>query len=289
MRALDAFLDATDADLAAWMRLHVAAPDTMVDRIVPASTLDDRARVAAAIGMDDAAAIITEPFRQWVIESRFAGPRPCWEAAGAQIVDDVAPFELAKLRLLNASHSTLAYMGLQLGYAHVHEAIADPRLRAFVLRQMRDEAVPCLAAAPGLDPDAYIDAILDRFANADLHHRLDQIAMDGSQKLQQRWIGTVETRLARGLESPCHLMSLAAWIAYTAETCVAGDPLLARYRAIWAETGGDPELVIAHFISNLSIFPPRVQQSPMCVATLIHALAIWRQSGPDAAIGTITA
>jgi fructuronate reductase len=289
MRSLGEYLDAVDDDLSAWMRHHVAAPDTMVDRIVPASTAADRSRVAAVIGMDDAAAIVTEPFRQWVIEDRFAGPRPRWEAAGARIVGDVAPFELAKLRLLNASHSTLAYMGLQLGHAYVHEAIADPRLCAFLLGQMREEAVPCLATGPGLDPDAYIDAMLDRFANADLHHRLDQIAMDGSQKLPQRWIGTVEARLARHLESPWHLMSLAAWIAYTAKADMADDPLRARYSAIWAETGGDPELVVAHFISDLGIFPPSVQQSSRCVAALTEALATWQQSGPDAALTTIIA
>lgn len=289
MQSLGEFLDAVDGGLATWMRRHVAAPDTMVDRIVPASTPADRARVAAAIGMDDAGAIVTEPFRQWVIQDHFAGPRPCWEAAGAQIVGDVAPFELAKLRLLNASHSTLAYMGLQLGHAHVHEAIADLRLRAFILRQMREEAVPCLATVPGFDPEVYINAMLDRFANADLHHRLDQIAMDGSQKLPQRWIGTLETRLARGLKSPCHLMSLAAWLAYTVDVDMADDPLRARYRAIWAESGGDEELVVARFVADLNVFPPRVQRSTTCVAALTRALEAWRRSGPATAIAAVTA
>jgi fructuronate reductase len=177
MSLLIEFLERRDADLAVWTRDHVAAPDTMVDRIVPAATAADRATVAAVIGVDDAAALVTEPFRQWVIEDRFAGPRPRWEIAGAQIVQDVAPFELAKLRLLNASHSTLAYAGLQLGHDFVHQAVADPDLRAFVVAQMQVEAVPSLEAATGLDTAAYMAAILDRFANADLHHRLDQIAM----------------------------------------------------------------------------------------------------------------
>ncbi|MGU3391844.1 mannitol dehydrogenase family protein [Sphingomonas sp. M1A8_2b] len=283
MSLLTAFVDHRDPDLGAWVRAHVAAPDTMIDRIVPASTQAERASVAAAIGVDDAAAIVTEPFRQWVIEDRFAGPRPAWETAGAQIVDDVAPFELAKLRLLNASHSTLAYVGLQLGHAFVHEAIADPVLRAFVMAQMQEEAVPSLTAAAGLDPDAYIHAILDRFGNADLHHRLDQIAMDGSQKLPQRWIATVTDRLAQGLDSPRHSLSLAAWIAYTADAPgISDDPLRDRFAAIWAEAAGDPRQVVTRFVIELGIFPAQFDDA--IVDSLAQSVATWRAEGPRAAL-----
>ncbi|WP_234387296.1 mannitol dehydrogenase family protein [Sphingomonas sp. STIS6.2] len=280
MRLLLAFVERRDSDLAGWVRAHVTAPDTMVDRIVPASTEADRAGVATAIGVDDAAALVTEPFRQWVIEDRFAGPRPRWEAAGAQIVDDVAPFELAKLRLLNASHSTLAYVGLQRGHAFVHEAIADPALRAFVIAQMQEEAVPSLTAAAGLHPAAYIDAILDRFGNADLHHRLDQIAMDGSQKLPQRWIATVAERQAQGLDSPKHRLSIAAWIAYTADApAIADDPLRNRYAAIWADAAGDARQVVARFVGELGIFPADFDH-----AALGDAVVTWQAQGPEAAL-----
>ncbi|SFN71564.1 mannitol dehydrogenase family protein [Sphingomonas sp. OK281] len=293
MRLLGEFLGHRDAALAGWTRDHVAAPDTMVDRIVPAATPANRATIAAAIGVDDAAALLTEPFRQWVIEDRFAGPRPRWEIAGAQIVQDVAPFELAKLRLLNASHSTLAYAGLQLGHAFVHEAVADPDLRAFVLAQMTEEAVPSLRPAPGLDPTAYIAALLDRFANADLHHRLDQIAVDGSQKLPQRWIATIEARLERGLDSPRHVMSLAAWIAYTADAPdIADDPMAARYAAIWAAiqaairagAGGDPGEVVDRFVGELGILSPVVRDDRATVTVLAEAVALWQTDGPRAAL-----
>lgn len=288
MHLLTAFIAHRDAGLAAWVRAHVTAPDTMVDRIVPASTEADRARIAAAIGVDDAAALVTEPFRQWVIEDRFAGPRPAWKAAGAQIVADVAPFELAKLRLLNASHSTLAYLGLQLGYAFVHEAIADPMLRALVVAQMREEAVPSLTAATGLDPDAYIDAILDRFANADLHHRLDQIAMDGSQKLPQRWFATVAERRAQGLDSPLHSLSIAAWIAYTAAAPrIADDPLRDRLAAIWAGSADDARTVVAHFVTTLGIFPAIVDDAAL-IDSLSGTVASWRTDGPRAALRAAT-
>lgn len=293
MSLLTAFVDRRDrdlgSDLGGWVRAHVAAPETMIDRIVPASTQAERATVAQAIGVDDAAAIVTEPFRQWVIEDRFAGPRPPWEAAGAQIVDDVAPFELAKLRLLNASHSTVAYVGLQCGHAFVHEAVADPLLRAFIVAQMQEEAVPSLTAAAGLDPAAYIDAILARFANADLHHRLDQIAMDGSQKLPQRWIATVADRLAQGLDSPRHRLSIAAWIAYTADApAISDDPLRERYAAIWAESAGDPRQVVTRFVTELGIFPALFDDAAI-IDSLADTVASWRAEGPQTALRMVRA
>ncbi|TCP85017.1 fructuronate reductase [Sphingomonas sp. PP-CE-1A-559] len=289
MSLLLEFVERRNTDLAVWTREHVAAPDTMVDRIVPASTAVDRGMVATAIGVEDEAAIVTEPFRQWVIEDRFAGPRPQWEQAGAQIVEDVAPFELAKLRLLNASHSTLAYVGLQLGHAFVHEAVADPDLRAFVVAQMRDEAVASLTPAAGLDPSGYIDALLDRFANADLHHRLDQIAMDGSQKVPQRWLATIAARLGQGLHSPRHLASLAAWMAYTAAAPnIANDPLVSTYTAIWTESAGDLHEVAARFVSDLGIFPPAIQDSSQTITALADALANWQANGPRTSLRTAT-
>lgn len=284
MRLLTEFLGACDPDLAIWALEHVLAPNTMVDRIVPASSPSDRALVSAAIGMEDAAAIVTEPFRQWVIADRFAGPRPRWERAGAQIVDEVEPFELAKLRLLNASHSTLAYMGLQLGYAFVHQAIADPVLRDFVTRQMRVEAIPSLTAAEGLDPDAYVDAILTRFANADLHHRLDQIAMDGSQKISQRWLAAIEDRLAEGRNSPHLLTSVAAWIAYTANAPrIADDPLLPRYAAIWEQAGDDIDPVVGSYVAGLGIFSSAFRAPPV-MSALSTALVAWKTGGPHATL-----
>jgi fructuronate reductase len=289
MNFLFEFLQHRDAALADWARSHVVAPNTMVDRIVPAMTPADRATVAAAIGVDDAAALVTEPFRQWVIEDRFAGPRPRWELAGVQIVQDVASFELAKLRLLNASHSTLAYAGLQLGHAFVHQAVADLDLRAFVMAQMVEEAVPSLTEAAGLDPAKYIAALLDRFANADLHHRLDQIAMDGSQKLPQRWIATIEARLAQELDSPRHLMSLAAWIAYTANAQhIADDPMAERYATIWAKAADDLNHVVDRFVGDLGIFSPVIQNNPQTVTALAEALAIWQADGPRAALRAAT-
>ncbi len=280
-RLLTEYLTICDPDLLAWADRNVTAPDTMVDRIVPATTPKERRLAAEILGQEDAGAIVTEPFRQWVMEDRFAGPRPAWCRVGAQVVADVAPFELAKLRLLNASHSTVAYIGLQCGHTHVHEAVADPGLRRFVIDQLA-EAVPTLRQADGLNPDAYIAAILDRFGNADLRHRLDQIAMDGSLKLPQRWFVTVADRLDRGEDSPRHVTAIAAWIAYTADApAIAGDPQTTRYRAIWDDAGDDPEQAVAAYICTLDIFPSALTR---LVAPIAQAMDRWRKEGARACL-----
>jgi fructuronate reductase len=158
--------------------------------------------------------VLTEPFSQWVIEDRFAGPRPRWEDVGAQIVADVAPYETAKLRMLNGAHSMLAYCGLGAGYEFVHQAVADPALRELAETLMLREAAPTITAAQGQDLPAYAAALMDRFANPALNHRLIQIAMDGSQKIPQRWLETLAWHQDRGQECPAILDGLSAWLAF---------------------------------------------------------------------------
>jgi fructuronate reductase len=275
------FVQAVHADLVDWIRTTVACPDTMVDRIVPAPTTEHRTTVAAALGMTDEGAVVTEPFRQWVIEDRFVGPRPIWEAVGAQIVADVRPFELAKLRLLNAAHSTLAYAGLALGHAYVHQAIADPALGAFVMDQLA-EAVPTLPAVEGLAPEAYVEAIIARFANADLRHELRQIASDGSQKLPQRWFATVAERAEQGRASPFHLTAIAIWIDHTGGPAAAPDPLNEHYAAIWRDAGRDPARLVGRYLDELGLFPPGIAANGSLRNSLADALDQWRGAEPRA-------
>lgn len=214
-RLLGEHLDRHDPALADWVRETCRFPSSMVDRIVPATTADDLAAAEAALGgLRDEGHVVTEPFSQWVIEDRFAGPRPRWEAHGAQIVADVAPYETAKLRLLNGAHSALAYIGLARGHAFVHEAVADPAIRPLVERLMRDEAAPSIRAAAGQDLTAYADALLARFGNRALGHRLIQIAMDGSQKIPQRWLQTLAWHQQRGHRCPALETALAAWLRH---------------------------------------------------------------------------
>ena len=178
-----AFARQRDASLAEWISENVAFPSTMVDRIVPATTAADIADAEQALGVHDAAPVSAEPFGQWIIEDRFVAARPRWEDAGAQFAADVAPFELMKLRLLNGSHSTLAYLGFLMGHEFVWQASRDRLLTTLIQRQMAEEIVPTLTRPPGIDLGRYCGQLIERFRNSALPHRTRQIAMDGSQKL----------------------------------------------------------------------------------------------------------
>ncbi|MBB6426502.1 mannitol dehydrogenase family protein [Sphingopyxis sp. JAI128] len=225
------YLAAEYPDLAPWFDSECRCPATMIDRIVPATTETDRAAVETALGARDDGAVVTEAFSQWVIENDFAGPRPRWEKVGAELVADVAPYETAKLRMLNGAHSALAYIGLGKGHDYVHQAIADPAIRPVIERLMRAEAAPTIDAAPGQDLSAYADALLDRFANPALHHRLIQIAMDGSQKIPQRWLETLAWHQERGQHCPSIEAAIAAWIAFLRSDQPVDDPLADKLRA----------------------------------------------------------
>ena len=206
------FAGLRDAELARHIADEVAFPSSMVDRIVPATTDGDRRRIAEALGLEDAWPVMTEPFCQWVVEDRFPTGRPAWEKSGVTMVADVRPFEEMKLRLLNGSHSAIAYLGLLGGHATVAEAFADAAIRNFVERLWR-EAIPTLPAGAGLDPQDYIKQLARRYDNRALAHQTRQIANDGSQKLPQRIVATALDRLNDG-ETAGHLaLVVAAWIA----------------------------------------------------------------------------
>ena len=159
-RLVKEYCDREDPALGAWIAAECTFPTSMVDRIVPASTPADLNDVEAVLGLRDEAAVVTEPFNQWAIEDRFAGPRPRWEAVGVELVADVAPYETAKLRMLNGAHSALAYLGLERGHRYVHQAVSDPVIRPLVERLMRQEAAGSFEPALGQDLGAYADALL---------------------------------------------------------------------------------------------------------------------------------
>jgi fructuronate reductase len=255
-----AFAQRQDAALARWISDHVTFPSTMVDRIVPATTDADVAEAERQLGVHDAAPVTAEPYGQWVIEDRFASARPRWEDAGGQIVRDVAPFEVMKLRLLNGSHSTLAYLGFLLGHDYVWQASRDPLIATLIERQMAEEIVPTLRPPPGIDLHAYCGELVQRFGNAALPHKTRQIAMDGSQKLPQRLLGTVRDRLAAGAPLVHLPLAIAGWIRYASGSDERGgridvqDPLAERFRAIVREANGDPGPVADGFLDLASVF-----------------------------------
>lgn len=243
-RLMSEYLDRHEPQLRAWFEAECACPSTMVDRIVPATTDADRADLAARTGLEDRGAVMTEPFSQWVIEDHFAGPRPRWERVGAELVGDVRPYETAKLRLLNGAHSLLAYCGLRRGHTFVHQAIADPVVRSLVEALMQHEAAPTVAAAPGQDLTRYAADLIARFANPALNHRLIQIAMDGSQKLPQRWLETLAINQQNGRECPAILAGLASWIAHLRG---ANGPVDDPRAEVLRIAAGSPEPVAALF------------------------------------------
>ena len=208
------FAELRDPDLGRAVAGELRCPSTMVDRIVPATTDADRDGISAALGLRDAWPVVTEPFTRWVIEDDFAMGRPAWDCAGVTFVSDVAPFELAKLRMLNGSHSTLAYLGYLAGHETVADTMAAPGFAALVRGLMREEVAPTLPPMPGLDLAAYADDLVGRFRNPALRHRTWQIAMDGTQKLPQRLLGTARDRLAAGAPIDRLALGIAAWMRY---------------------------------------------------------------------------
>ncbi|SFD83310.1 mannitol dehydrogenase family protein [Roseivivax sediminis] len=222
------FARARDADLADWIAAEVTFPATMVDRITPATTEDDVAALEEAQGYRDEAMVVHEPFRQWVIEDDFVDGRPAWDAVGAQMVEDVEAHELMKLRCLNGTHSTLAYLGYLAGFETIAETTANPDFAALCAKLWAEEIVPTLPQPEGEDLSAYTAALLERYQNPGIRHRTWQIAMDGSQKLPQRILGTVTDQLDRGNVPHGLCLAVAAWIRYVGGTDEGGQPIDVR-------------------------------------------------------------
>jgi fructuronate reductase len=274
---LTAFARLHAPELGAFVAEEIACPDTMVDRIVPATTDEDRERVNVALGLEDAWPVIAEPFTQWVIADHFSAGRPAWEAAGATLVGDVAPFEAMKLRLLNASHSGLAYLGYLAGAETVADAMADEGLARFAARLLED-ACPTLTLPAGTDVAGYSAALLERFRNPALRHRTWQIAMDGSQKLPQRILGTIADRLAQGRSIETHALVVAGWMRYVAGTDEAGrtidvrDPMAAELRALTNTAGPVADRLAPALLGVSSVFGP-LGADPRMRAAVTTALA----------------
>jgi fructuronate reductase len=272
------FAEMRDVALARFIEAYVAFPCTMVDRIVPATTDADRENLATRFGIEDAWPVSTEAFSQWVIEDRFCNGRPRFEAVGAQMVADAAPYEAMKLRLLNGSHSAIAYLGYLAGHETVSDAVAAPGFAAFARGLMDVEVTPTLDIPPEADLESYKDALLARFANPSLRHRTWQIAMDGSQKLPQRLLDTVRARLQAGAPIGRLALAVAAWMRYATGTDERGepidvrDPLAARLLAIGAECGADATRLVPSFLAIRDVFGDDLPRDPNFVEPVTRAL-----------------
>jgi fructuronate reductase len=278
-----------DPELARFVGDQVAFPSTMVDRITPATTDADRAAISARLGLEDAAPVITEPFSQWVIEDRFPQGRPDWAIAGAEFVSDVAPYENMKLRLLNGSHSTLAYLGYLAGYETVSDTMKDANYRALAEGVM-DDAATTLKMPPGADVAAYKRALMQRYANAALRHRTWQICMDGSQKLPQRLLGTIRDRLSAGAPIERLVMGVAGWMRYATGIDEAGkpidvrDPLSGRLRAITDQAGLVAERLAPALLGVREIFSAELATDPRFRDAVTSALSRIIERGAKVAV-----
>lgn len=286
-RAVLAFAAERDAELSRGIEDTVAFPATMVDRIVPATAAGDIEKGAAAIGLLDEALVRTEPFRQWVIEDRFAGERPAWETAGALFVPDVEPYESAKLRLLNGAHSTIAWLGCLAGFRYVHEVMQDTAMQEFVRYLMTREISPVTPEPEGMRHAEYIDALLERFRNASLAHRTWQIAMDSSQKLPQRLLATLRLQLERDGPTDGLCLAIAGWMRFAQGRDDAGfaieisDPLRDRFTAL---ADSKEEEAAAGFLAIREIFGDDLRDHARLKEMLSVRLGELRRLGARAAV-----
>ena len=219
------FAELRDPSLQDWLAEHGAFPNCMVDRITPATTDADRALVRDSFGIEDAWPVVTEPFRQWVIEDHFCDGRPPFEKVGVQMTPDVHPYETMKIRLLNASHSAMGYLGYLAGYTYIYEIMADPQFRKYILDLMHEEVTPILPPVPGVDLDDYKKTLVERFANPTIKDQATRICLDGSAKLPKFILPTIREQLARGGSVRRLSLAVASWCRFLAGSDEQGKPI----------------------------------------------------------------
>lgn len=224
-RVFSAFASLRDPELGAWVRDAVAFPSSMVDRITPGTTEADVAEVNERYGIADAWPVMAEPFTQWVIEDRFPLGRPAWERVGAQLVEDIVPYESMKLHLLNAAHQAIAYLGTLMGYRWVHDAASDPLLTRLLQRYWTDEALPTLRPVPGIDLVAYTDSLLERFRNPAIRDTLARLATDASDRIPKFLLPVIRDRLATGGSVDMAAAVVASWARYAEGVDEQGEPI----------------------------------------------------------------
>jgi mannitol-1-phosphate/altronate dehydrogenase len=248
--AFVSFARLQDEALAAWIEANVAFPNGMVDRITPQTTDADRAMVAETFGIADAWPVVCESFKQWVIEDHFTNGRPPLEEVGVQIVPDVHPYETMKLRLLNASHQAMAYLGYLAGYRYADETMADPEFRTFIARFMDDEVTPLLPPVPGIDLADYKRTLLERFANPKIKDTLARLATDGSDRMPKFVLPSLSEALAQGRPHRLLTLVVAGFIRYLrgvderGEEIVLNDNRADELRRLARENPRDPRPVL---------------------------------------------
>jgi mannitol 2-dehydrogenase len=224
-RVFTAFARLRDRELGDWVEANVRFPNSMVDRITPATTDADRAEVQERFGIDDLWPVVCEPYTQWVLEDSFSAGRPPYEAAGVQVVEDVEPYELMKLRLLNASHQSLCYFAYLAGYRLVHDAAQDPLFSAFLLGYMDEEGTPTLAAVPGVDLGAYKHTLIERFSNPQVRDTIARLCAESSDRIPKWLLPVIRHQLATGGDIKRSAAVVASWARYAEGIDEQGEPI----------------------------------------------------------------
>ncbi len=220
-----AFATLRDPELAEWISRNVAFPNSMVDRITPVTTDADRSLVAECYGYEDGWPVVCEPFRQWIVEDQFCAGRPPWEQVGVQMTSNVQPYEKMKIRLLNSSHSAMAYLGYLAGFRYIHEVAADPEFQRFIIDLMEKEVVHLLDPVPGVDLIEYQQILIKRFSNPKIKDQVARVASDGSQKIPKFMLPSIREQLAQGGSVRLHALALAGWFRYLTGTDEQGVPI----------------------------------------------------------------
>jgi len=224
-RMFIAYARLKDNDLADWIEAEVPFPNSMVDRITPVTTDEDRAAVAERFGIADGWPVVCEPFTQWVLEDRFPQGRPPYQDVGVQVVSDVVPYELMKLRLLNASHQGLCYFAYLMGYRLVHDAARDPLIAEFLLGYMAEEGAPTLEPVPGIDLDAYQHQLIERFSNEGVRDTVARLCAESSDRIPKWLLPVVRDRLAAGTVPVRSIAIVASWARYAEGVDESGEPI----------------------------------------------------------------
>jgi mannitol 2-dehydrogenase len=278
--------DERDEKLAAWVGDTCTFPNSMVDRITPQTSEEDRAWLRETWGIVDAWPVVTESFRQWVLEDRFAAGRPPFEDAGALFTDDVRSWELYKLRMLNAAHSCIAYLSSLAEIVYVDEAVGVPPIRRFLERFLRDEAIPTLDEIPGHPPQEYAETVLRRFENTGLRDEIARLCIDGTAKFPKFVIPTLERQLQLGGPVDCATLALAGWARYLATT-----PAEERAR----DAGADRAVMYAvrslddpvAFLDLAEVFPPPLGENDRFREAFTSATRSLATLGPIRAVETL--
>lgn len=265
-----------DSDLALWIESNVSFPCTMVDRIVPAVTKETLLEIENNLGYSDNCAITCESFKQWVIEDNFVAGRPKWELAGAELVSDVRPFEQMKLRMLNGSHSFLAYLGYLAGYECISDCMQDPNYQKAALALMLNEQAKTLDLPPTVDLTQYAYSLIERYKNQHIKHRTWQIAMDGSQKLPPRMLTSIQHHLENGSSFDLLALGVAAWMRYVGGIDEQGDgidvvdPMKDKLQEIYQKFGPSISVVDA-LLALENIFPTQLVENKCFVSAIKEA------------------